>query len=191
MKRLTLILAYVLLVLAISGCQSSAGNKWPVEVIVDGDGQFPDFIIGTWIADEGGWEFVFEPDGSISSAVISLGRTRIQPGRTTIVPTQLGGEGVYKPGLWTIQYSQESRELIVEIVIDQFHIELGDNTLHGRSRDFFIGSISKDGQLWWAKRLSFPEYVVNTQKYHDFELPFDPENNPPENLLFQKVPESE
>jgi hypothetical protein len=111
MKRLTLILVYVLLVLAISGCQSSAGNKRPVEVIVDGDGQFPDFLVGTWRADEGGWEFVFEPDGSISSAVISLGRTRMQPGRVTTVPTQLGGEGVYKPGLWTVQYSQESRDL--------------------------------------------------------------------------------
>lgn len=191
MKRLTLILSYVLLALAISGCRSSAVNKKAVEVIIDGDGKFPDFLVGTWRADEGGWEFVFEPDGTISSAVISLGRTRMQPGRVTTVPTQLGGEAVYKPGLWTVQYLQEKRELIVEIVIDQFHVELGDNTLHGRSRDFFIGLVSKDGQLWWAERLSFPEYVVNTQKYHDFKLPFDPEDNPPEGLLFQKVPESE
>lgn len=189
MKRLAIMPACVLLVLALSGCR--AGHERGVEVIIDGDGQFPDFLVGTWRADEGGWEFVLEPDGTISSAVISLGRTRMQPGRVTTVPTQLGGEGVYKPGVWTVQYSHESRELIVEIVIDQFRVELGDNMLHGRSRDFFIGSVSKDGQLWWAERLSFPEYVVNTRKYHNFKLPFDPEDNPREGLLFQKVAESE
>jgi hypothetical protein len=190
MKRFAFLLFYILLAAALAGCQNSAAYKDGVEVTVDGDGQFPDFLVGTWKADEGGWEFVFEPDGKISSATVSIGRAKLQPGRTTTVPMQLGGKGVYKPGPWSVQYSHEKRELIVEIAIDHFRVELGDNVIEGRTRDFFVGSVSEDGRLWWADRFNFPEYVVNTEKYHNYELPFDPNDNPRESLLFQKVTES-
>ena len=190
MKRFSLLLVYIFLAAVLTGCRSSAGSRDGVEVTVDGDGQFPDFLVGRWKAEEGGWEFAFEPDGKISSATVSIGRAKLQPGRKTTVPMQMGGKGVYKPGLWTVQYSHQQRELIVEIAIDHFRIELGDNVIEGRTRDFFVGSVSEDGKSWWADRLSFPEYVVDTEKYHNYKLPFDPKDNPRESLLFQKVPES-
>ena len=190
MKRFVFLLVYIFLAAALAGCRSPAANKDGVEVTVDGDGQFPAFLVGTWKADEGGWEFVFEPDGKISSAIVSIGRAKLQPGRTTTVPMQMGGKGVYKPGPWSVQYSHEQRELVVEIAIDHFRVELGDNVIEGRTRDFFVGSVSADGRYWWADRLNFPEYVVNTEKYHNYELPFDPNDNPRESILFQKVPES-
>jgi hypothetical protein len=188
MNRFVLLLIYIFLTAALSGCRSSAGSG--VEVIIDGGGQFPDFLVGTWKAEEGGWEFTFEPDGKISSAIISIGRAKLQPGRTTIVPMQMGGKGVYKPGLWSVQYSHQQRELIVEIAIDHFRVELGNDVIKGRTRDFFVGSVSTDGQSWWADRLSFPEYIVNTGKYHNYKLPFDPKDNPRESILFQKIPDS-
>ena len=190
MKRLVIFLFCSLSVFLLTGCQSPDGNKRDVEVIIDGNGQFPDFLVGRWKADKGGWEIVFEPDGTISSAVISLGRVRMKPGQVTTVPMKLGGKGVFKPGQWTVQYSQEQRELIVEIAIDHFRVELGDNVLQGHTRDFFIGSISRDGQSWWADRYTFPEYIADTKKYHNYTLPFDPNDNPREGLLFQKVPAS-
>lgn len=180
-----------LCVLSFGSCRSFIGHKGGVEVIVDGDGEFPAFLVGRWKADESSWEIVFEPDGTISSAVVSLGRVRMKPGQVTVVPMKLGGKGVFKPGLWTVQYSQEQRELIVEIAIDHFRVELGDNVVHGKTLDFFAGSVSGDGQSWWADRFSFPEYVADTNKYQDYELPFDPNDNPCESLLFLKVPESE
>jgi hypothetical protein len=186
MKRFALVIVYILLAAALGGCRSSAGSS--VEVIVDGDKKFPDFLAGTWKAEEGGWEFVFEPDGKISSAIVSIGRAKLQPGRTTTVPMQMGGKGVYKPGPWSVQYSHQQRELIVEIVIDRFRVELGDDVIKGRTRDFFVGSVSADGKSWWADRLSFPEYIVNTGKYHNYKLPFDPTDNPRESILFQKIP---
>jgi hypothetical protein len=186
MKRFALVIVYILLAAALGGCRSSAGSG--VEVIVDGDKKFPDFLAGTWKAEEGGWEFVFEPDGKISSAIVSIGRAKLQPGRTTTVPMQMGGKGVYKPGPWSVQYSHQQRELIVEIVIDRFRVELGDDVIKGRTRDFFVGSVSADGKSWWADRLSFPEYIVNTGKYHNYKLPFDPTDNPRESILFQKIP---
>jgi hypothetical protein len=190
MKQFVFLLVYIFLAAALSGCQSSATDKDGVEVTIDGIGQFPDFLVGTWKANEGGWEFVFEPDGKISSAIVSIGRAKLQPGRTTTVPMQQGGKGVYKPGLWSVQYSHKERELIVEIAIDRFRIELGDDVIQGRTRDFFVGSVSADGRSWWADRLSFPEYVVDTEKFHNYKLPFDPTDNPRESLLFQKIPES-
>ena len=188
MKRFVLLQSYIFLAVALSGCRSPARNG--VEVTIDGIGQFPDFLVGTWKAEKSGWEFTFEPDGKISSAIVSIGRVKLQPGRKTIVPMQMGGKGVYKPGLWSVQYSHQQRELIVEITIDHFRVELGNDVIEGRTRDFFVGSVSADGKSWWADRLSFPEYVVNTKTYHNYKLPFDPKDNPRESILFQKVPQS-
>lgn len=179
---------YIFFAMVYSGCQNPAGNG--VEVTIDGIEQFPDFLVGTWKAEEGDWEFVFEPDGKISSAVVSIGRAKLQPGRTTIIPMQMGGKSVYKPGPWSVQYSHQQRELVVEIAIDQFHVELGDDFIEGRTRDFFVGSVSADGNSWWTDRLSFPEYVVDTDKFHNYKLPFDPKDNPRESILFRKVPQS-
>ncbi|MHC4425654.1 MAG: hypothetical protein ACYSYV_06110 [Planctomycetota bacterium] len=187
MKRL---LVFGLFIFLFGGCHNSAGDKRAVEVIIDGDGQFPDFLVGRWKAEADVWEIAFEPDGTISSAVVSIGRVRLKPGQVTTVPMQLGGKGVFEPGQWTVQYSHEQRQLIVEIAIERFRAELGDSVLKGRTRDFFIGSVSGDGQSWWADRFSYPEYVADTEKYHDYKLPFDPNENPRESLLFQKVPES-
>jgi hypothetical protein len=189
MKRFAFLLFCIFLAAADSGCRSPAGNG--VDVTIDGIGQFPEYLVGTWKAEEGGWEFVFEPDGKISSAIASIGRVKLQPGRTTTVPMQTGGKGVYKPGTWSVQYSHKQRELVVEIAIDSFRVELGKDVIQGRTRDFFVGSVSEDGKSWWADRLSFPEYVVDTKTYHNYKLPFDPKDNPRESILFQKVTEQE
>jgi len=189
MKRLLTLSICGLSVFLLISCRSSAGDKRNVVVIIDGDGQFPEFLVGKWKADKGGWEIVFEQDGTISSAVISLGRVKIEPGRIATLPMRLGGEGVFEPGQWTVQYLQEQRQLIVEITIDHFHTEMGNDILYGQTRDFFIGKVSTDSQLWWAERYSFPEYIVDTEKYHNYKLPFDPNDNPRESLVFQKVPE--
>ena len=190
MKRLSVLLVFSLSVFLLSGCQDSARNKRDVEVIIDGDGHFPASLAGRWKADKGGWEIVFETDGTISSASVSLGRVKMIPGQVTTVPMQLGGQGIYEPGQWTVQYAQEQRELIVEIAIDHFRVELGDNVLQGQRRDFFIGPVSQDGKLWQPEWFSFPEYIADTKKYHNYKLPFDPDDNPGESLIFEKVPES-
>ena len=189
MKRSLVPLVCGLFVFLLGGCRSSGGNAGGVEVIIDGDGQFPAFLVGTWQADRSGWEIVFEPDGTIASAVVSIGRVRMQPGKVTTVPMVLGGKGVFEPGQWTVEYSQERRELIVEIVIAHFRTELGDAVLQGQTRDFFVGPVSADGQLWWADRFSYPKYIADTKEHPNFELPSDPNDNPRGRLVFKKVTE--
>ncbi len=147
-------------------------------------------LVGRWKADKGRWEIVFEPDGTISSAVVSLGRTKMRPGEVTATQMKMGGKGLFEPGQWTVQYSQEKRELIVEIAIEHFRVKLGDSAVQGRTRDFFVGLVSSDGQLWWTDRFSFPEYIVDTKKYPNYKLPFNPDDNPWESLIFQKVTKS-
>lgn len=169
------------------GCRQPVENRPAVDVIVDSGGQFPDYLAGTWKADDSGWEIVFEPNGTISSAVVSLGRVRLKPGQVTTIPMKMGGTGVFEAGPWTVQYSPQRREITVEIVISSFHVELGDSVVKGRTMDLFTGTISPDGQSWWASRYSFPEYVADTKKYRDHKLTVDPNRNPPEELLFRKV----
>ena len=185
MKRI-LFLVCISLILFLGNCQEHKNN---VEVIIQDGIKFPNFLVGTWKADKGGWEIVFEPDGKISSAVISLGLVRIKPGQITTIPMKPGGKGVFKPGKWTVQYLQKQRELIVEIVIDSFRAELGDDIVQGSTRDFFIGPVSQDGNLWWVERYTFPEYIADTESYHNYKLPFDPNENPWESLIFEKITE--
>lgn len=190
MRLLSLQLVCCLSVFLFCGCQKDAVKSGGVEVTVDDDGQFPAFLVGTWKANQGGWEIVFEPGGKIASAVVSLGRVKMTPGKVTTVPMELGGKGIFTPGLWTVQYLNEQRQLIVEIAIENFRVEMGENIVRGRTRDFFVGEVSKDGTLWWAERFSFPEYTVDTAKFPDYKLPADPNENPKEKLLFQKDPQT-
>ncbi len=187
MRRLAAATLCGLFIALLHGCQKPASK---VEVIIDGEGPFPDFLVGTWKADTGGWEIVFEPDGTISSAVVSIGRVRLKPGQVTTVPMQLGGKGVFKPGPWMVRYSPSQRELLVEITIDEFRTELGDDILKGSTHDILVGSVSADGRLWWAERFSKAQYIADTKKYRNRKLAFEPGDKPIEGLLFRKAAES-
>jgi hypothetical protein len=171
------------------GCPPRVVERPAVEVIVDGGEGIPDDLVGVWRADSGGWEFVIEADGTISSAVVSLGRVRLEPGRRTVVPMKMGGKGVFDAGQWTLHYSYERRELTVEITVENFRAELGENVIKGSSMDLFTGTVSPDGRSWWANRFSFPQYVADTKKHRDYEFIVDPNETPPEELLFQKITE--
>jgi hypothetical protein len=187
MRRLMALSICFLSVMPLSSCRSTAGHKNSVEVIINGDGQFPEFLVGKWEADTGGWEINFEPDGTISSAVISLGRVRMIPGQITKTKMRLGGEGIFEPGQWTVQYLQTKRELMVEIAIKHFTVVLGENELHGKTREILIGQVSSDGQLWWPERFTYPEYIADTKKYPDYKLPVDHNDNPRGSLTFHKA----
>jgi hypothetical protein len=187
MRQSAALLVCSVFICLLCGCRNPVGNEKAVDVIIEGGDSFPDFLAGTWKADNGGWEFVFEPDGTISSAIVSLGRVRIKPGEVTTVPMLLGGKGVFKPGPWTVQYSYEQRQLIVDIKIESFRVELGESVVKGRTQDVFVGSISGDGRLWWAERFTYPEYIADTKKFPNHKLTVERSDTPREGLLFQKI----
>lgn len=190
MKQLLVLFGCAVVLLVLAGCQGPVGGPAPrsgvVEVIVEGGGEFPESLSGRWKDEKRGWEFVFEPDGTISSAVIDSGFIEVIPSeQVATIPMRMGGKAVYKLGRWTVQYSPGSRELAVEVVVDDFHIDMGRNALEGHSTDWFIGPVSEDLQTWQAEWHSFPKYIALTPE--PGELAVDPNENPREILTFKKT----
>ena len=169
---------------AIAGCQNADSG---VDVIVEGDSQFPQFLVGTWKENKYGWEFVFEPDGTISSAVIDGGKIRVNPARKTATTSLKGwGDAVYKLGQWMVQYSPTNRELAVQVVVKHFRIKLEQDGLvmEGDSTDWFVGLVSQDAKTWEAEWYTFRTNIFLTPERT--ELRHDPNDNPIEFLVFRK-----
>ncbi len=194
MKQVLIRLIFVFLSLALVSCQKPTRVAEPsghVEVYIENDGEFPDFLVGKWATITNDWEFTFELDGRISNAMISMGKTRIIPGQVSTLPTKQGGKAVYKPGVWTVNYFPESKELFVEVIIDYIRIEMGESTLEGSRRDVFVGPISEsENHLhWFAEWSSFTDYIAYTPEPKP--LISDPNNNPIGTLIFRKVSKPE
>jgi len=190
MKRLVILLECAVLVLGLAGCRNSNKSNKAIDIIIVGGGRFPKPLVGKWKPDNAGWEFVFEPDGSISSAVIDSGLLRVHPmsERITTIPLIDGGLGTYELGKWMVQYSPVDRELAVEVVVDHYHLDLKTYGLKGNSTDLFVGHVSDDWQTWQAEWFTFPKVFALTPQPE--ELPFDANDNPKGTFLFEKQPKT-
>lgn len=188
------ILVLLVLVLFSGGCQEQAKNQEASDQIssamtveIDGDGQFPEFLAGKWRSNEYGWEFVFKPDGSLESAVITLARVRVHPGKTTEIPMKAGGKGIFEPGPWFVGYSKEQKELSVEIVMKDLYLEMGKTALLGKSRDMFVGNVSEGGDRWDVEWMSYPDYIAKVPGEEDFPMREEEGYGVPHEIFFTKV----
>jgi hypothetical protein len=182
------VLALGLWAILIGGCSHPlAGQADPVKVVVEGGGEFPIFLAGRWQAEQHGWEFQFESDGRISSAIISLGRVRVVPGKTTTIPTKSGDQAVFTPGVWLVHYAPSTTELTVKITMDHVRVEMAGNIVEGSSTDTFVGPITSTGQTWQAQWTTFTRYVAHAPENASFDLSTDPTDGETKPLTFQKV----
>lgn len=179
----------VLSLFVFSGCsQPEPIRTGPaVEVVVDGDGVFPEFLVGRWKSDDHGWEITFDRDGRISLVRMSFGGFEVTPGKATVVAMKGDGQSVLEPGTWYVEYHKESRELAVEIVIDSFRIEIGTGVVRGSSIDQLVGTVSEDEGLWHASWSSYPTYIVDTEKFSGKQLDTNPADTPEMQLKFIKM----
>ena len=184
MRQLLILAGLAVVLSGFAGCQ---GPNKGVEVIIDGGGKFPEFLVGTWKSDKQGWEFTFEPDGTISSARISFGRFRVVPGRKTTLPIKAGGEGIAEPGPWLVSYSPDTRELMVQIVMDRIHVTMGEKVVEGNSKDVFIGTITEEGNAWQVVCTSFSNIAARTPLHPNFDLSEDPVYGRESILTFEKA----
>lgn len=182
MKQLLVLFGCCVILFGPAGCQNA--NRG-IEVIVEGNGKFPESFAGRWRANKGFWEFVFEPDGRISSAAIGLGGVEMKPGQVTRFRTRNGGKGVFKPGLWTVQYNPEYRELTVEVVIEHFYQDLGKHAIEGDSTDIFTGQVSENSDVWQADWFSFGKYIAHIPEPNEFYNVPEPEFKG--SVIFEKV----
>ncbi len=106
--------------------------------------------MGTWKVSEkeGGWVINFEPDGTISSAVVGMGAVEVVSGQEKTVLMRFGGKGIYKPGQWKVHYSPDSRELRVVIALDYLYLDMGPNALEGQTTDVFVGKVDENNKIW-------------------------------------------
>ena len=175
--------------LLLAGCHTAqTGHRDNTEVIIEGGGSFPASLAGRWKADRHGWELVFEPDGRIASAILSLGRVEVTPGAKTTVPTA-GGQGTFEPGTWTVFYEPATRELTVKLAMDHVRVEMAGNVLEGKSIDTFSGAISAADGVWQTQWSAFTQYKVRTAQGDETDLSTDPTYGETQALTFRKTPQ--
>jgi hypothetical protein len=158
-----------------------------MDIIIAGGDDFPDELAGKW--DTGGkeyWALTFEEDGNISSCAIGMGGIEVTPGKVSRFPARHGGEGIFTPGLWTVTYEAETRELSVEIVIEHFHLDMGgEQALEGRTTDLLAGPVSEDFTVWEADWFAKEKLVGFTPERK--ELPEVKEFEYRKKVIFKKV----
>jgi len=156
-------------------------------VTVEGGGALPAALAGRWISRQDGWELDIEPDSRIASAVISLGRVRVVPGRTTTAPTRGETQAVFTPGPWMAYYVPGTRELTVKIVMDHVRIEMAGSILEGSSTDVFTGPVAPTNDTWQTQWTTFTRYTARTPDNVSHNLSSDPLNGEIRPLVFDRV----
>jgi len=186
--KYTCALALSLGVILIGGCNRPLADQADtVSVAVEGGGEFPRFLAGRWQAQQHGWEFQIEPDGRISSAIISLGRVRVVPGQTTTRPTRSGNQAVFTPGRWLVHYAPSTGELTVRITMDHVRIEMAGNIVEGSSTDTFVGPVAPTGRTWQTQWTTFTRYTGRSPEKAAFDLSTDPTYGETKLLTFEKA----
>ena len=186
MQKLSVALVCVLFVFSISGCSDSAKDNSGMQVTVRGGGQFPAFLVGRWVSDHV-WEFNFEPNGVISSAVFNFGTVEMRPGQITKVPMLNGGQGIFEPGEWLVDYDPNTRELTVAVSLKRVRADVGGGVLEGTSRDILVGKVAESGDYWsvlWTRDL---EFTAHTKELPNAKLPGDPNGGDRTPVIFEKV----
>ncbi len=191
MRQVAGIIIIAVVSAGLCGCQESSRG---VDVIIVGQEEFPDFIVGKWVDAKTGWEFVFRPDGSISRAVYALGRVPMVPGKVTRLATRGGGKGVFEPGKWTVTYISEGRELAVTVVMEHLFQDVGDHSIEGSTVHILAGPVSEDGMTWepdlvrsgWLVAHVHDGDEYETKEFFNIVEPVDKGK-----VLFKKVAESE
>jgi hypothetical protein len=174
--------------LLVLGCRSIPDRPGAgVEVVVEGGAAVPEALAGRWQSDRNGWEFVLAPDGRITSVVISLGRVRVVPGRTTTVPTRTGDEAVFTPGPWTVYYAPDTKQLTLRIAMDHVHVQMGADTLEGSSTDIFAGPLDTAAGVWQAEWTTFTRYTAHTPDNPSADLSTDSTYGESTPLAFRKT----
>lgn len=158
MKQLVVLAGCGILLMGLTGCQKANTG---VKVVIEGGGEFPPFLAGRWkAADENHWEFVFEPDGTMSSVVDNIWRERLKANQTTEVRGRKGEPGFFEMGDCEVCYDPENREISAIITIKRVYLEIGGGILDGPCEYFIGGNIREDEKTWDADILTSLDLTV-------------------------------
>ena len=191
------IVLYLLLSLTIlfSGCNQSTSalpiqinkpNTSPVEVIIDGDGPFPQQLVGVWVTQDEQIHlgFKFKKDGSISKMLHGFA------GEVNITGKPIYLEGIDPNNYATyvfaplqITYNPDYKELSVKVELENYVMKIPGGILQGHSEDYFTGTITDDWKYWDVEWLNYSWLEGST--------PPDPNIIFPDKLRFKKLSDQE
>ena len=110
--------------------------------------KFPEFLVGTWQTDKSRWRFTFEPDGRVSR-LTHYGGMEFDVETGFLTETWRGRiEANFFLGPCEAKYDHDSRQLTVKVVVENFVLDDGVNTMEGNFHDELAGVISENGQSW-------------------------------------------
>lgn len=179
-KRL---LVCVLYFLFIAGCQSSVQKRTLNKIIVDGGGEFPQFLVGTWKANNYIWSIELGKKGEILSLVYVTWNHKIdmKQGYYYVDGPDQNTYAYFIMGPCEGQYNPITRVLKIKLTLNEYEIKVPAGSLKGRSEDYFEGELSDDGTKWYAQWRGFG--------YLDGAAPPDVNeiNSNPEKIIFEKI----
>jgi len=161
--------------LLMCGCPRSV-DRGPVVKSV-----LPEDIAGTWKARESAWKIVLDRNGTVSSAVVSMGEVEVRPNKTTEFDMKDGSISRIKGGDCVVDYTAATRNLYVSIEVEEVHIVFGEAVIDGNSVDRFIGHVSEDGKEWVVDWINVFDYGPR--------FPQDPNDVYAQPLIFEKIEE--
>lgn len=173
----------------LASCSTQKTNQKELYVTIEDGTSFPDYLAGTWVQ-EGlqGRAFTFTQEGKLESIILGLGQVEIKTGTITRIPLKKNGKGIFVPGKWNASYDPRTRQLGVEINIESFKMQMGQQIVEGKTKELFIGIISEDGKKWTADYISYPKYYATTEDGKKYQL-VNGEEMMEETIVFEKIEE--
>lgn len=157
MKKTMLLIMCSLLIVGLINCNGSkqqpdGNNTTSIGNHVNPD--FPEFLVGTWLGDSGGWELVFTPAGTIESAIIEFGRQKIIPNQSVTLAGKGGQPGFFEAGDCNVDYDPDTKTLTADIRMNRIYMDMDDNVLQGTLEYLFSGEVSPEENIWVATKFT-------------------------------------
>jgi hypothetical protein len=173
MKHSLLSGCLTIVVVLMAGCQEVEKPADPEPRLMP----LPEHVAGTWQARESDWRIVLDPNGTVGSALIPLGKVWVSPNKITKVEMKDGSFSTYEGGDCVAKYDPLKGELYVLIEVANLDIRYLDQQITGNSTDRFIGLVSEDGKKWttdWITQFDYgPRFPQDENDVYGGILIFD------------------
>jgi len=145
---LTVIFTFCNIIFLVSGCPDPI--QPPIKTDPNVTETFPEFLIGSWKADNSRWGLTFDHEGKLTSMVHHGGMTFLDVSQGILEEDWRDGiKAVYILGTQPIaKYDPSARELSIHITIEHYQITFPDGSLEGSFEDTLAGPVLPDNQTW-------------------------------------------
>ncbi len=188
MKRMIILPAIVLFSLYLPGCHKTCGKASDngaggdiVKQKSTTNKKFPDFLAGRWKSDRQSWGIEIAADGSIPAVFHPIWKETITVKEGYFTEGPKNSYAYFVLGDCIADYDPNTRNLKVQIMLDDFEISLVGGSITGRSEDYFEGPVSEDGKTWHADWRGYG-YVEGATEPNKAEVDANPEK-----LVFTKI----